>query len=155
MATRTPGEKRAEFIAKARKAVRQGQSQSAFLKQAVSEGFSFRRTDMISDWHAVAGTEKKDGLVRYVRKDYVPTQKVIADVPWKLSKEYMYKVKVRSRTEPGQPVKERMVNIMQDRPLSPREIESMAWEMIQAQSPTQVSNIEDITPWTVIRKVAE
>lgn len=153
MATRTPGEKRSEFIARARKAVREGWSQSRMLTEARSLGISFRRTDMISDWHAVSGTEKKAGLLRYVRKGYVPSQRVIADVPWQLSKEFMYKVAVRSRTAPGEPLTERMVNIMQDIPLTPAEIEALAWEMIQAQSPAQVAQVEQIIPWTVVRRV--
>lgn len=153
MAERTPGEKRAEFIAQARAAVRAGWSQGRFLREARRLEISFRRTDMIADWHGVAGTELKAGRFRFVRKGYTPTARVIADMPWKLSEEFMYKVKVLSRTAPGEPITERMVNIMQDRPLSPAEVEALAWEMIQAQSPRKVAEVEQITPWTVIKRI--
>jgi len=155
MAERTAGERRAEFIAQARKAVREGLSQTRFLQQAVAEGYSFRRTDMIADWHGIEGTEKKAGLLRFVRKDYTPTSRVIADVPWNLSREFMYKVQVMSRLRPGEPITERFVNIMQDRPMTPAEIEGLAWEMIQEQSPKMLAGIERITPWTAVQKVAE
>lgn len=155
MAERTTGERRAEFIARARLAVREGISQARFLRQAVSEGFSIRRTTMISDWHGVSGTEKKAGLLRYVRKDYTPTARVIADVPWQLSREFMYKVQVMARIRPTEPVTERFVNIMSDRPLTPREIEGLAWEMIKEQSPKMLSGIERITPWTAVARIAE
>lgn len=155
MAQRTAGERRSEFIARARIAFREGVSQTRFLQQAVREGYSFRRTDMITEFHAVTGIEKQTGLLRYVRKDYTPSKKVIADVPWNLSSEFMYKVRVQSRVRPDEPITERMVNIMQDRPLTPREIESLAWEMIQSQSPAKVAEVEQVTAWTVIHKVAE
>lgn len=153
MAKRSVGEKRSEFIARAGKAVKAGWSQARFLREASRREITFRRTDMISQWHAVAETQKKAGLYRYVRKDYVPSAAVMAEVPWKLSREFMYKVAVRARTAPGEPITERFVNIMQDRPMTPAEIERLAWGMMMAQSPAQAVLVERITPWTVIRRV--
>lgn len=154
MAERTTGEKRAEFVARARVAIRDGISQAVFLRQAITEGFSVRRTVMIGDWHSVGETEKKKELFRYVRKDYHATAASIAQVDWDLSKEYMYKVKVLSRVRPGEPVTERFVNIMQDKPLTPFEVEALAWELIGEQSPKIASQVISITPWTAIQKVS-
>ncbi|GAH49676.1 unnamed protein product, partial [marine sediment metagenome] len=154
MAERTPGEKRAEFIARARIAIREGQSQAQFLRLARTEKFSIRRTQMISDWHSVGETEKKADLFKYVRKDYYPTAKSIAHVEWDLSQEFMYKVKVQSRIAPGEPLTERFVNIMQDRPLTPGEVEALAWEMIQEQSPKIASQVVSLTGWTVVQRVS-
>lgn len=154
MAKRSTGEKRAEFVSRARIAIREGISQAAFLRQAITEGFSVRRTVMIGDWHSIGETQKKTELFKYVRKDYHATPAVVAQVEWELSKEYMYKVKVLSRVRPGEPVTERFVNIMQDRPLTPGEVEALAWELIGEQSPKIASQVFSITPWTAIQKAS-
>jgi len=80
---------------------------------------------------------------------------VIAQVDWSLSREYMYKVKIQSRTRPGEPITDRFVNIMQDRPRTPGEIEALAWSLIQQQSPKLQAQVVAITPWTVLQKVVE
>jgi len=89
-----------------------------------SEGLSYRRQAMLSDWRTVNELEKKEGTMRYVRKDYRPTTSAYAKVEWKMSKEYMYKVKVFSRLSPDKPITERFVNIMSDQPLTPHQVEN-------------------------------
>jgi len=120
-----------------------------------ARGLSYRRTDMLADWRSVNEVERKADAYKYVRKDRMPTAKVIAQVDWSLSREYMYKVKILSRIRPGEPITERFVNIMQDRPLTPGEIEGLTWEMIQAQSPKLQAQVVSITPWTVLQRVIE
>ena len=94
-------------------------------------------------------------MFKYVRKGYLPTAAVIAQVDWDLKHDFMYKVKIASRTGVGEPLTERFVNIMQDRPRTPGEIEALTWEMIQAQSPKLQAQVVSITPWTVLQKVIE
>jgi len=155
MAELTSGERRAVFIVRAREAVKAGLSQAQFLRQADMGGYSYRRVQMITDWHAVGETEKKKDLLKYVRKDYLPSVGVVADVPWNLSREYMYKVQVSSRARPGEAITERFVNIMHDRLLSPGEIEALAWQMIREQSPRQARRVEEVTAYAAIRRVEE
>lgn len=155
MAEYTPGQKRSEFIARARIAVRKGMSQAAFIRQAKEGGYSIRRQRMLAEWRNVTGVEAKADRFRYVRKDRMPTAAVIAQVDWSLSREYMYKVKILSRIRPGEPITERFVNIMQDRPLTPAEVEGLTWEMIQTQSPKLQAQVVSITPWTILQRVIE
>ncbi len=155
MAELTPGQRRSEFIARARIAVRRGMSQAAFLRQAQDKGYSLRRQRMQAEWRNITGVEIKQDRFKYVRKDRMPTAAVIAQVDWSLSREYMYKVKILSRTRPGEPILERFVNIMQDRPRTPGEIEALAWTLIQKQSPKLQAQVVSITPWTVLQRVIE
>lgn len=151
----TRGQKRSAVILRAKIAFKQGLSASKFLADMKARGLSYRRTDMLADFRSVNELERKADAYKYVRKDRMPTAKVIAQVDWALCREYMYKVKVTSRLRPGEPLTERFVNIMQDRPLTPGEVEGLTWEMIQTQSPKLQSQVVAITPWTVMQRVAE
>ena len=155
MAELTSGQKRSAVILRAKIAFKQGLSASKFLADMKARGLSYRRTDMLSDWRSVNQLERKADAFKYVRKDRMPTARVIAQVDWSLSREYMYKVKIQSRIRPGEPITERFVNIMQDRPRTPGEIEALTWEMIQAQSPKLQAQVVAITPWTVLQRVIE
>lgn len=146
---------RAEFIARARKAFREGVSQTRFIADMKAAGLSYRKTDMIADFHTVSGIEKVEGLLRFVRKDYYPSKKVIAAVTWATSKEFMYKVKVQSRISPDKPITERFVNLMSDRPLTPAEMETQIvrdwgeWERYAAEEITKLQ------VWSAVRRVME
>jgi len=146
---------RAIVIAKMRGAAKLGQSASSFIVDMKSQGLSYRRTDMLADWRNVNELESKKELFRYVRKDRRPTRRVIAEVDWKLSAEFMYSVKVRSRISPDEPIKERFVNIMQDKPLTPAEVEELAWRVIQEQSPKQIQQVVGVTAWTAVERVLQ
>ncbi|GAH27479.1 unnamed protein product [marine sediment metagenome] len=147
--------KRATVIAKMRGAFRQGVSGSRFLADMKVAGLSYRRTDMLADWRSVNEIEKKEGAIRFVRKDYYPAKASMAQVEWALSKEFMYKVKVASRTRPDEPITERFANIMSDRALTPKEFEALAWEMIKEQSPKRIGEVEAITGWSAVQRVME
>ena len=155
MAELTRGQKRSEVILRAKIAFKKGLSASKFLSDMKARGLSYRRTDMLSDWRSVNQLERKADAFKYVRKDRMPTARVIAQVDWSLSREYMYKIKIQSRTRPGEPILDRFVNIMQDRPRTPGEIEALAWSLIQKQSPKLQAQVVAITPWTVLQKVIE
>jgi len=155
MAELSRGEKRSAVILRAKLAFKKGQSASQFISDMKTRGLSYRRTDMLSDFRSVNQLEAKADLYKYVRKDYTPTAAVIAQVDWELSAEFMYKVKITSRTAPGEPLTERFVNIMQDRPMSPGEIEGLTWAMIGQQSPKLQSQVVSVTPWTAIQRVSE
>jgi len=147
--------KRATVIAKMRGAFRKGVSASRFLADMKAAGLSYRRTDMLGDWRSVNEVEKKGGILRFVRRDYYPAKTAMAQVEWALSQEYMYTVKVESRLRPDAPLKERMVNVPSDNPLTPREVEELAWEMIKEQSPKKIGEVEKLTGWTAMQRVME
>ena len=155
MAELTRGQKRSTVILRAKIAFRQGVSASKFITDMKARGLSYRRTDMLSDFRSVNELERKADAFKYVRKDRMPTAKVIAQVDWALSSEYMYKVKILSRDRPGEPILERFVNIMQDRPRTPGEIEALTWTLIQKQSPKVQAQVVSITAWTVLQRLIE
>jgi len=146
---------RSETIARMRGAFREGLSASRFIADMKAVGLSYRRTDMLSDWRSVNEVEVKSGLMKYIRKDRYPTEKTIAAVQWELSKEFMYKVRVKSITSPGEPIAERFVNIMSDVPLTPGMVEAEveeAWGEWENYTPETITEIQ---PWSAVRKVVE
>ena len=119
--------RRPTAILKIPDAIARGLTPTAFMKELSSLGLTYRRTNMLSDWRSVAGIESKKDIIKYVRKDRLPSMRAVADVEWELSKEYMYKAKVWAQTKPGEPMTERFVNITSDNLLTPQEIESQIY----------------------------
>jgi len=131
--------RRPSAILKLPEIIARGLTPTAFIKELTSLGLSYRRTLMLADFRSIANIEAKKGLFKYVRKDRLPSIRVIADVEWELSNEYMYKVKTWSQLKPDEPLTERFVNIMSDKLLTPAEIEQQVysrwgeWEMYAAE----------------------
>ena len=146
---------RAETIARMRGAFREGLSASRFITDMKAIGLSYRRGDMLADWRSVNQLERKEGVLRYIRKDRYPTEKSIAAVTWQTSKEYMYKVKVQSVIRLGEPVTERFVNIMSDVPMTPAMLEAEVAEQWQEWERYAVELITGIQPWSAVRQVME
>jgi len=149
------GIERATVILKMKSAIAEGLSASRFIAEMRELGLSYRRTDMLADWRSVGEIEKKEGMLRYVRKDRYPTEKTIAAVEWDLSKEYMYKVQVKLIMRPGEPITERFVNIMSDVPLTPvmaeAEVEER-WGEWEKYAPETITGVQ---VWSAVRKVME
>jgi len=145
---------RAEVIALMRGAFRRGQSANSFITDMSAKNLSYRRTDMLADWRSVNELEVKEGLMKYVRKDYYPTEKTIAAVEWSLSQEYMYKVKVESRLRAGEPLSERFVNIMSDIPLTPGQVEQAVVEKWAEWEDYTAEALENLSVWTAVKRVS-
>jgi len=138
-----------------RGAFRRGQSAGSFIRDMREKGLTYRRTDMLSDWRSVNELEKKEGALRFVRKDYYPAKASMAQVEWALSQEYMYKVKVESRLRPELPITERFVNIMSDVPLTPLMVEQATIEKWAEYEDYTAEAIEKIVPFSAVHKVME
>ena len=145
---------RSVVILKMKSAFKEGLSASRFIADMRAAGLSYRRQTMLSDWRSVNEIEKKAESLKYVRKDYYPTVASIAEVSWKLSAEFMYKVRVQARVKPTEPITDRFVNIMQDRALTPAEIEALAWGLIGEQSPKRIGEVVGVTAFTAMRRVS-
>jgi len=146
---------RSQVIGLMRGAFRRGQSASSFIADLREKGLTYRRTDMLSDWRSVNELERKEGAMRFVRKDYFPTEKSIAQVEWALTQEYMYKVKVESRLRPDQPLVSRFINIMSDTPLTPKMVEQTLTEKWSEYEDYTAEAIEKMTVWSAVHKVIE
>jgi len=145
--------RRPAAILKLPEAIARGLTPSAFIRELKDLGLSYRNTVMLADWASAAGIEAKKDVIKYVRKDYVPSMRTVADVTYNLSQEYMYKLKVFSRTSPDEPIKEEFINIMQDTLLRPAEVERLAWELIKEQSPKTVENVERISLAQIFHRI--
>ena len=147
------GIERSSVILRMKSAIESGQTASSFISTMKEAGLSYRRSTMLADWRSIGNIESKKGLARYVRKDRTPTARVVADVEWNLSREFMYKVRVETRLRPGEPLETRFINIMTDKPLTPGEVESQA-QGLKAQSPKlSEKEVVGIILETVFRRV--
>lgn len=155
MAELTRGQRRSEVILRAKQAFTEGISASTFITQMRARGLSYRRTDMLADFRTVNELERKADAFRFVRKDYYPTTRSMAQVDWRTAHEFMYKLKVQARTEPGLPITERFINISSDVPLTRGMVEEKAWEMIGEQSPDKRKQVERIVGWTAMQRVSD
>ncbi len=146
---------RAETIARMRGAFREGLSPSRFIADMRATGLSYRRTDMLADWRSINELERKEGALRFVRKDRYPTEKSMAAVTWATSKEYMYKVKVWSQIKAGEPMTERFVNIMSDAPMTPTMLEAEVEERWGEWERYSAEEITKLQVWSAVRRVIE
>jgi len=145
---------RAEAIARMRVAFREGLSATKFISKMADIGLSYRRTDMLADWRNVNQIEAKEGRVRYVRKGYVPAKQTAEIKEWNMSREYMYKVKVQSRLRAGEPITDRFINIMSDKPLAVGQIESQvvsSWGEYEKYQPAELTGLQ---VWTAVQQVS-
>ncbi len=146
---------RAVGILSIKGAIARGVSASTWIAEQRKKDQGYRRQTMLADFRSVKGVKAKTGLARFVRKDFRPTAAVIADVSWDLSREYMHKVKVHTRTKPGEPLQERFVNLMQDRPLTPNEVEQAILELLPDWQDSIPGIIERVTLETVLHRMPQ
>lgn len=152
---RSTGSIRAEVVLRMKSALTEGLSANAFIARMREAGTAYRRTTMLADWRTVGDIEKKTGLLRYVRKDRIPTVEIAQAVGWKLSREYMFKLKVQTRLAPGEPIVERFVNIVHDRAMTPREMESEVIKQWGRWYPERREEIIAVIPETAVRRLYE
>lgn len=148
----TTGQIRSEVIVRMRAALKTGMSGAAFFRELRERGLSYRRTTMLADWRSAGNIEKKTGLLKYVRKDYLPSPALYAEVTWKLSREYFYKLKVHTRIRPGEPVQEKFINIINDRPMTPGEWESEIQTLWAGMYRGVVEEVVSIEPILAVRQ---
>lgn len=149
------GIKRSAVIGLMRGAFRRGQSAGGFIWDMKQKGLSYRRSDMLSDWRSVNELERKKGAMRFVRRDYYPTEKSIASVDWAMSEEYLYKVKVTSRLKPGVPETDRFVNIMSPTPMTPGMVEQRVTEKWAEWEDYTAESIEKMVVWSAVHRTIE
>ena len=150
------GIERAATIARMSKAIRDGLSVSGFISQEKrAKRLTYRRSDMLADWRSKSNVAKKEGLLRFVRKDRYPTNVQIAKAWPNMSKEYMYQVRVENRLRPDEPITKHLVNIMSDIPLTPAMVEQMAIEERAREEKYLGEVLIGVQAWSVIRRVPE
>lgn len=131
-----------------------GVSASAFISKMQDTGLGYRRADMFSDWRTVGDIEKKEGVLRFVRKDYYPTETSIAAVEWSMSYEYMYKIQVQVRTAPKEPIETRFVNIMSNIPMTPAMVEAEVSEKWGEWTVSGAAERVGLQVWSAYRRTA-
>lgn len=117
------GLRRAIAIKLIPKAFKSGLSASSFINLLRHKGLTYRRSNMLIDWRTVNEIEAKKDVLKYVRKDRLPSVQSMANVEWKYNKEYVYKAKTWARIHPEAAMTEQMVTFQSDVPLTPREVE--------------------------------
>ena len=150
------GIERARLLLLMKKAFKAKQSGTSLYWELRAEGRVVRKSDFFRYWSTVTQTEQKAGRMRFVRKGYYPTRADMVEKPWyKMSAEYMYKVKVQSRLRPDEPQVERFVNLMSDEPMTGTMIEQGVVEKWTEWEDYTAEAIEKIIPWTAVHRTIE
>jgi len=136
-------------------AIAAGKSASKFLREMQAKDLGYRRTTFLADWRSVANLKAKEGLLKYVRKDRVPSPQLFAETADKYSREFIYLMNVRTRLAPGEPLEDRLVSIQSDRQLTPAEMESEVYEDWGGWYPERMDQIIAVIPETVMRRVEQ
>jgi hypothetical protein len=147
------GLRRAIAIKLIPKAFKSGLSASSFIQQLRLKGLSYRRTNMFADWRTVNNIEAKKDVLKYIRKDRIPSIKSMADVEWGYDKEYVYKANTWSRIHPDDPLTERMVTLQSDIPLTPRQVEEQIefkWKEWEKYFPEKVERIQPVSVYHIL-----
>lgn len=144
------GLRRAISIKLIPKAFKSGLSASSFINQLRLKGLTYRRSTMLSDWRTKCQIEAKKDVLKYIRKDRLPSPQSMADVEWRYDKEYIYKANTWSRIHPDEPLKERMVTLTSDKPLTPRQVEEQIatkWSAWERYIPEKVERIQAVAAY--------
>ncbi len=132
------------------KAFKSGLSASSFINQLRLKGLTYRRSTMLLDWRTLNEIEAKKDVLKYIRKDRLPSIASMADVEWGYNKEYIYKAKTWSRIHPEEPLTERMVTFLSDKPLTPRQVEEQIatkWSDWERYIPEKVERIQTVSAY--------
>jgi len=136
--------RRPAAILKMPEAMARGLTVEGFIRELRNTIGTYRRQLMLADWRSVNNIEARKDVVKYTRKDRMPSMRVVADVEWDMSKEFMYKLSVKSMAGPGQPMEEKFVNVMHDKLLPRGQVEALAREMMAAQSPKEMQAVQRV-----------
>jgi len=139
------GLRRAIYLKLIPSAFKSGMSANSFILKMRGKGLGRTRSTMLSDWRTVNEIEAKKDVLKYIRKDRLPSVQSMADVEWAYDKEYIYKANTWSRIHPDDPLTERMVTFTSDRPLTPRQVEEQIatkWSAWERYIPEKVERIQ-------------
>lgn len=142
---------RGKVMSLMRKAIVEGKSRTAFLRDMKAQDLMYVRKRMIADWSSLTDFHVKTGALTKIGRDAYPGAKTVITTQWDIAGEFLYVVKVKSRLSPDVPVTERNVNIVSDIPLTPRMIEQAVVEKWAEWEDYTAEAIEKITPFTAIR----
>jgi len=146
---------RGPIIARMYAAVKAGWTSAKFIQETREAGFRlYRRGDLLRDWRSVAGIEEKKDRLKYVRKDYIPKVSEMAESTWGWFKEFNYKMRAFSQIAPDEPLKEYMVTIQSDTPLTPRQMEEQVFDKWSSWEAYGSERLIRVTPVVGIRRVA-
>lgn len=146
---------RAETLLRIKIAIKAGQGATATYFALRKIGKVTRKTDFLADFRMEAGIKKKEGLMRFVRKDRYPTSTAMAGLSKDASKEFLYKLKYRQVIRPGEPAEDMFVNLMSDVPLTPEMLEAEVvkqWGEMERYRPQSLTGLQ---VYSVFRKGIE
>lgn len=146
------GVQRAERKIRITAAIKAGKSHEAFSREMVGTGLGLRHQASQAEWRKITKGKKKEGLLKYVRKDRIPSPAVIKESTIHYSREFAYKLKVKSRAAPGEPLDERFVTILHDRILKPIEMITEFMEQWGTWYPERRELLEAVIPDTMERR---
>ncbi len=129
MAIKLPGLNRASAMLKMKGAIKRGLTPTKFLSQLKLKGLGYRKQRFLHDWRNAAGIAYRKDTMKFARRDRPPPIAALAEVDYEMDEPYMYKLRVWTRENPDDPLREGYRNIQSKRSLSPEEQESRLREL--------------------------
>jgi len=105
-----------------RSGVSKGLSASATIRSLRHAGLTYRRSDMLRDYREWAQVPAKANVIRYVRRDYRPSQAMYVATTGKQTATYRYQVTGNIYNPVSRDTVKFTTNVVSDRQLTPQEI---------------------------------
>lgn len=126
-----------------RKGVKMGLSRGAIFDSLKPGKLTFRRKDFLADYNEWAQVPKKAGVIRYVRRDYLPGKAMYVSVTGKQRLSFRYQV---AGTIYNPETHERVpftTNVVSDTQMTSNQVYEEALEPIKQSTSAYKSDIED------------
>jgi len=103
-------------------AVTRGLSSSETIKSLRQAGLGYRRTDMLADYREWAQVPQKANVIRYVRRDYLPSRAMYVETFGKQRAAYRYQVTGNIYNPVAKDTVKFTTNVVSDFQMTPQQV---------------------------------
>ena len=138
-----------------RRGVKLGLSSTATINTLRKAGLTYRRKDMLGDFREWAQVPKKANVIKYVRRDYLPSKDMYVSTYGKQRAAFRYQV---TGTIYNPETHERLpftTNVVSEFQMTPNQVYDEALEPIKASTEAYKSDIENYVMEAAFYKVGE
>lgn len=123
---------RAAFNAALPSFVRGGLSANAAIREFKSMGMkTFRRKDMLAMFRQQTGIAKMENVVKFIRKEFLPSKDVMVVASTPMKREYLYKMELDVYDDDGNFLETKYTSLMNDELMTPSDLEDAAQDAMQ------------------------
>ena len=109
-------------------------------------GLGIRRTDGLKQYAAYAAIPQKTELLKYVRKEYRPSQRLFTEQPGFMTRDYRYTIKYQTVNKITGVVEDRHTRVISDLPMTIGAVEGQA-ETVTGEAEYWLG--EEVIEWSI------